>query len=420
LKTGHSFRYYGGCSGWEAAVPRNLISLIDGTRISASQTYDNKSYSNVFELACLLQLDDGADSKTPQIVFYTSGIASQPDTSSIFNLLTGNSIRSQVVDQYTNICANFNFEEAVKGNPDRIYLFGFSRGAMAVRAVASLIAEFGLLHPRDIRFLPQILDKWDKSLGAGSLPDHIRRVNAEIDFIGLFDPVMGGLSGLSMFNPIRFHNSQLPAKCKHGVQILSIDENRFYFEPKRWEGALPGRRADGSAAPKRYLKQIWMPGVHADVGGTGHQVWGRAALLAMIFYIDHKTTLGLDRNWIKEKEHNLRAAIDHGNLMIEPHRVFMPAYVRKPSNKSDWHERRHPICDQLDALNYDGSKDYNWRELVFDRYFQRLDADKDLAAYFRKVLMLNGSRNTGRSKPTEPCPTAANVHEMIKSAPAGN
>ena len=402
-------------------MPRNLISLIDGTRISASQTYDNKAYSNVFELACLLQLDDRVDEKTPQIVFYTSGISSQPDTSSIFNLLTGNSIRSQIVDQYTNICANFNFEEAVNGHPDRIYLFGFSRGAMAVRAVASLIAEFGLLHPRDIRYLPQILDKWDQCLGAASLPDHIRRVPAEIEFIGLFDPVMGGFGGLSMFNPIQFSNSQMPAKCKHGVQILAIDENRFYFKPKRWEGVRPGRRADGSAAPKsRYLKQIWMPGVHADVGGTGHQVWGRAALLAMIFYIDHKTTLRLNREWITEKESNLRAGIDHGNLMIEPHRVFLPAYVRKPSDKSEWQERRHPICDQLKSLTFHGSEDYNWRALVFDRHFQRLNADKDLAAYFRKVLSLNPRGKGGGPKRTEPRPTASNVHAMPNLAPTGN
>ena len=382
-------------------MPRNLISLIDGTKVSASHTESEEAYSNVFELACLLQLADCAENG-PQIVFYTSGISSQPDTRSAFNMATGKTIRSQIVDQYTNISANFNFEAARDGTPDRIYLFGFSRGAMAVRAVASLIAEFGLLHPRDIHYLPLVLDAWDKSLGVGYLPDQIRRVGAEIDFIGLFDPVMGGIERSKIFNPVRFRNSQLPAKCKHGVQILAIDENRWYFRPKRWEGVRDGRKADGSAGPKRDLKQIWMPGVHSDIGGTGNQVWGRAALLAMIFYIDKWTKLELDRAWVLEKECNLRAAIDHQSLMIEPHRVFLPAYLRRPSSRPEWNERCHPICGQVERITFYGKENYQWRDRVLDRHFSRLEADKDLATYFRKVLKVtgrNGNANNVRRMP---------------------
>src|SRR5262245_40827926 len=115
-------------------MTKHLISLIDGTKVSAARTDTYKAYSNVFELACLLQLKDRTEDG-PQIVFYTSGISSQPDNDSIFNQMTGNTIKSQIVDQYTNICANFDFKAAERGKQDKIYLFGFSRGAMAARAL---------------------------------------------------------------------------------------------------------------------------------------------------------------------------------------------------------------------------------------------------------------------------------------------
>lgn len=370
-------------------MSRNLIGLIDGTMVSASQASVYQSYSNVFELACLLQLTDRSEDGSPQIVFYTSGISSQPDNSSIYNLATGNSIQSQVIDQYTNLCANFDFKSAQSGKPDRIFLFGFSRGAMAIRAVAGLIAEFGLLHPRDIRHLPLVIEAWDKTRGKGSLPDEIKLIPVEIDFIGLFDSVMGGVEWLSLFNPIRFNNPLLPARCKHGIQILAIDENRTFFKPKQWEGTHAGRTAAGRKCSDRYLRQIWMPGVHSDVGGTANPIWGRAALLAMTFYLNKLTPLSLDTAWLAEKEASLRNSLDDRRLFIKRHKGFFSRYVRKPMVGENAQQRRHPICDQLDELNYDGKERFKWRDRVFKKHFADVITDDDLEAYFRHILCLD-------------------------------
>lgn len=382
-------------------MPRNLISLIDGTMVSASQTEEYESYSNVFELACLLQLTDKSKDGSPQIVFYTSGISSQPDTSSIVNLITGNSIKSQIVDQYTNICANFDFESSKGGAPDKIYLFGFSRGAMAIRALAGLISEFGLLYPRDIRHLPRILDAWDRSLGRGSLHDDIDLRPVEIEFVGLFDSVMGGIETLPFFNPIRFRNSKMPGRCRHGLQILAIDENRTFFKPKQWEKAEPGIDADGHRAGQRFLRQIWMPGVHADIGGTGNPLWGRASLLAMTFYLDKLTDLRLDQAWLRQKESNLRNSFS-GPLHIRRHRGPFARYLRRPVRKGSAKERCHPICDKVLELNYDGTKDFDWRTNVLRRHFQKVRADKELVDYFRRVLKPRKS-----AKPQPAVPTLA-------------
>ena len=367
-------------------MARNLISLIDGTMVSASRTDAYKSYSNVFELACLLQLTDKSKDGSPQIVFYTSGISSQPDNSNVFNLMTGNSIKSQIVDQYTNICANFDFDALKDGKgQDKIYLFGFSRGAMAVRALAGLIAEFGLLHPTYIRHLPRILDAWDRSEGRGSIPDYIKLSPVEIEFVGVFDSVMGGVEWLRLFNPVRFSNSRMPGRIRHAVQILAIDENRSLFKPKQWQKADRGIDAGDQPAGSRFLRQIWMPGVHSDVGGTGDPLWGRASLLTMIFYLKKFTELRLNDQWISQKEANLRNSFD-GPFHIRPHRGFLTRNVRQPIREGCAKERSHPICDELPPVNYDGRKEFDWRDEIFRRHFAKIGADKDLSDYFRTVL----------------------------------
>jgi uncharacterized protein (DUF2235 family) len=147
-------------------MSRHLISLIDGTMVSASQAAGYTSYSNVYELGYLLQLRDTSEDGRPQVVFYTSGISSQPDTRDMANLITGNSIYSQILDQYTNICANYDFDEEDEKKKDKIYIFGFSRGAMAARALCGLICTYGLLKPGDIRAAPAVVAAWQERRNA--------------------------------------------------------------------------------------------------------------------------------------------------------------------------------------------------------------------------------------------------------------
>ena len=258
---------------------------------------------------------------------------------------------------------------------------------MAIRALAGLISEFGLLSPRDICHLPRVLDAWDRTLGRGSLPPQIHLTQVEIEFVGLFDSVMGGFEQLPLFNPVRFSNSMMPGRCKNGIQILAIDENRNLFKPKSWECAQPGRDAQGHRTDERFLRQIWMPGVHADIGGTGNSLWGSASLLAMTFYLRERTNLRLDSEWIGQKEADFRSGF-YGALQIRPHRGLFTNHHRQPVRAKGAKERRHPICAlrELHRLNYDGARDFNWYEQVFLRHFDRVSVDKDLVDYFRRVL----------------------------------
>ena len=45
---------------------------------------------------------------------------------------------------------------------DRVYLFGFSRGAYTARALASLLKMFGLLHPGNEAQIPYVLRMFER------------------------------------------------------------------------------------------------------------------------------------------------------------------------------------------------------------------------------------------------------------------
>jgi hypothetical protein len=61
-----------------------------------------------------------------------------------------------------------------------------------------------------------------------------------------------------------FVNTIPAPNVEHAFQALALDEHRRQFSPTLWE------RPDDSTMPKT-LKQVWFPGVHADVGGGGYE-----------------------------------------------------------------------------------------------------------------------------------------------------
>jgi type VI secretion system (T6SS) phospholipase Tle1-like effector len=109
---------------------RNIVLLSDGTGNSAAKL--NKT--NIWRLYQALDLS-GED----QIAFYDDGVG----TSGIRPLRLfgggfGWGLSRNIRDLYRFLCRHYR-------PGDRIYLFGFSRGAFTVRTVAALIAKCGVL-----------------------------------------------------------------------------------------------------------------------------------------------------------------------------------------------------------------------------------------------------------------------------------
>ena len=125
---------------------KNIVICCDGTGNEISE-----NISNVLKLYRCLR-------KTPktqprQLVFYDPGVGTlaQPitwhelrqDISVVLGLATGYGLDDNVLAAY-----HFLVNHSQEG--DRIYLFGFSRGAYTVRVLAGLIHKIGLITPEQV------------------------------------------------------------------------------------------------------------------------------------------------------------------------------------------------------------------------------------------------------------------------------
>jgi uncharacterized protein (DUF2235 family) len=151
---------------------------------------------------------------------------------------------------------------------DALFMFGFSRGAYTVRAVASLLHMYGLLPPGNEPLVPYAIRMMNaankqKSGGAFKLAQDFRATFRGIvcrpHFVGVWDTVnsVGWVE-----DPLKLPYSANNPDIAIGRHAASIDERRAFFRANLWQPDPP--TADGG--PKD-LKQVWFPGVHCDIGG---------------------------------------------------------------------------------------------------------------------------------------------------------
>lgn len=115
---------------------------------------------------------------------------------------------------------------------DKIYVFGFSRGAALARRFASIIKNY----------IPTASDN-----------------EQLVRFVGVFDTVASiGVPNLEDNQKPRtkvvFENMTVSSQVQEALHLLSIDETRIAFQP-----TLMNKQDK--------LTEVWFPGVHSDVGG---------------------------------------------------------------------------------------------------------------------------------------------------------
>ncbi|EIE49092.1 DUF2235 domain-containing protein [Salipiger aestuarii] len=179
---------------------------------------------------------------------------------------------------------------------DALFLFGFSRGAYAVRSLAGMIARCGLL---DLGAVTGESARWDRvdaayaayrRLPAGTVWDTPlpRALDVPIRFMGVWDTVgaLGipqdfGINVLRRVSRYRFHDTHLGKSVQTARHALAIDERRQSFSPTLWQGHDAGRD----------IRQVWFPGVHADIGG-GYRERGLGDI-SLRWMIDEAAACGL-------------------------------------------------------------------------------------------------------------------------------
>ncbi|KAG8859911.1 hypothetical protein FRB91_005781 [Serendipita sp. 411] len=155
----------------ESLYHKRLIVCCDGTGQSSSHE-EGSVPTNITRIARGLKTsvpgipadpDKGveAQAEIPQVVLYQTGIGTEgPGLTGISEGLTsafGLNLDVHVLEAYTFFANNYE-------DGDRLFLFGFSRGAFTARAVASLICNAGLLKKDSLQYLPMIYKEYKSRL----------------------------------------------------------------------------------------------------------------------------------------------------------------------------------------------------------------------------------------------------------------
>lgn len=179
---------------------------------------------------------------------------------------------------------------------DRIFLIGYSRGAYAVRSLAGVIDQVGLLKSseatvRNIRQLYRHYQFDPDSEATRRFAQQHCHDKVEIEMVGVWDTV----KALGVHWPIfwrysqarhQFHSTKLGGHIRHGFQALAKDETRVAYEPVLWTSE-PGWTG--------VLEQVWFRGSHGDIGGqlSGYEAARPLANIPLVWMIEKLAGCGI-------------------------------------------------------------------------------------------------------------------------------
>ena len=315
---------------------KNIVLLSDGTGNSAAKLFK----TNVWRLYQALDLTPGSD----QIAFYDDGVGTS--TFRPLALLGGGlgiGLKRNVKDLYTSLCQNYE-----KG--DRIYAFGFSRGAFTIRVLAGMIATQGVIpgktmQPEELR---QAVDRawkldrkdykthwraWRDRETATEVHPTIPPGNhaAPIAFVGVWDtvdayglPVDELKRGLDYWLlGLSFPDQDLSPVVERACHALALDDERRTFHPVLWNEAFEKKLLAAKKITRDRLQQVWFMGMHSNVGG-GYAKDG-LSFVSLNWMVQHAHDAGLNfHKWdLKEFQRRANAHADIGDS-----RAGLAAYYR--------------------------------------------------------------------------------------------
>ncbi len=280
----------------------------------------------------------------------------------------GTGIMDNVADLYRYLMCHYR-------DGDRVFLFGFSRGAFTVRALAGMLHFCGLIRLEDQHLLPYVTGLYRSAedriarvfraqRNVAQLPDsnadhalfdaEAATFKAELSrscrvhFLGVWDTV----KAYGWFVPHSFPSLRHNPSVRIVRHAVALDEQRSPFQVTGW-----GTRGET-------VKEVWFAGDHADVGG-GHSDGSPLADAALLWMLGEATApeagLLLNRSLqaavtalqsrasraVTAKPHNLRPdkfwILDYipkqelDNRVYPPHRPWRAGKrgIRKPGDHDE-------------------------------------------------------------------------------------
>jgi uncharacterized protein (DUF2235 family) len=244
-------------------MSKNIILCADGTWNTPHGPSVCITDTNVRKLNMALT-NEGS-----QLKYYDSGVGT--DGTPLDHLAGG--AMGEGLFQKVQDC--YEFLGNVYDPGDKIFLFGFSRGAFTARSVAGMIAAFGVpsinLDNETVRKIFVAYRERDpdrKQAMKTELTSTYALEEVTVEMVGVWDTVGSlGIPGIffNMFNQQKygFLDTSIHPCIQHAYHAVCIDERRAQFKPTLWTNA------DGSPLINNdQVEQVWFPGVHCDVGGS--------------------------------------------------------------------------------------------------------------------------------------------------------
>jgi uncharacterized protein (DUF2235 family) len=294
---------------------KNILIFADGTGNEGGLLPD-ESRTNVYKLFRATR--PGPDTivdPAKQIAFYVPGIGTPTIRHNTLldriketvRQMFGLGLTHKIMDCYAAIIS-------VWQPGDRIYLFGFSRGAYTARCVAHVLEVCGIptkepgkdslnLDPKALRVVAKNAVSCLYRLGM-PIADDKTRVARALDFrtrhapqtgaengaspylIGIWDAVAA--IGWQRFFPAWAYDRHFTKDVRYARHLQSIDETRRDFLRVPWGGSGTVLWPDRQNEPEQF-GQIWFAGNHADVGGSYPENESRLSDITLKWMVDFIT-----------------------------------------------------------------------------------------------------------------------------------
>ena len=239
---------------------KNIVICCDGT----GNEYGRNNTNVVKAFEALIKDQD-------QVVFYDPGVGTFSEKAFIFAPLRklgrllggalGIGLQKNVEDAYSYLMDVYE-------DGDKVFLFGFSRGAHTVRRLASMLDKCGLLQRGSSNMIPYTSRMYlNKKVGTMYLSDTRSKTVIQgfketycrpcpVHFLGVWDTV----SALSKLRPRPMLDGKLNKGTRYAYHAIAIDERRLKFPPNLW-------LEENIDRSQQTVEQVWFTGVHSDVGG---------------------------------------------------------------------------------------------------------------------------------------------------------
>jgi uncharacterized protein (DUF2235 family) len=258
--------------------PVRLVLCVDGTWGDPDGTVGNRqgNISNIYRIFSVVKKGIVSDSDGNiwyQKKRYVRGIMDLSNSvSHLRAAIFASGLEKQIKEVYRLCC------EYAKHPKDEIFLFGFSRGAFSVRAVANIIhymrmpkvspnlAEFDDFYLELLRLYPEVVRSQSPS-SPGNIDHYMSKTRPlaslpSVKFVGVFDTVKA-------FSDAGLYNITPVSSVSHYRQALALNEYKVDFIPEVFNVYSDSQCiwTDGEHS----LLQAWFIGSHGDLGGADKQ-----------------------------------------------------------------------------------------------------------------------------------------------------